>query len=955
MAGVGEKMMVSALTGVMSPVLGKLAGLMEQEYSKLRGVRKKMEQLRKELITINLAVEQYASMDDDPDKLRRAWVKEIRELAYDIEDCIDLFVHRSNHEFSAGGGVRRLLLDSISKLRGLHHRHKFAAQIQQLKNTAGEIHERNLKYKADGCSSAATPPHTEIDPRLPALYEEAERLVGIERQMEEIITRFLVLESTPTNKCSIISIVGQGGLGKTTLARQVYLRIRGEYKCSAFLSVSQRPNMNSLLRDMLSKFQRSSRDQDSDQQIGASSDQQLIDHLRAYLEDKRLKDPQDKGYLVVIDDIWSTTAWKTIQCALPTTIHASRIIITTRINNIAESCCTPCKGFVYKMEPLSRQNSEILFVKRIFGANSTCPSQLKEIMNEILDKCDGLPLAIVTLASMLANNRRKEEWERVLKSIGSTHEKYGEWDTIHKILSLSYNDLPLYLRPCLLYLTTFPEDYEIDKSRLIWSWICEGFITTKQQYSLDEVENFVTVLDGQENSSQLGKIRRLLFQNNDEPAGAISLGTMELSHLRSLNSFGVSRLMPPLQDLQVLRVLDLEDYPEENGQGLYNYLENIGCLLHLRYLALSWIEKLPVQIGKLEFLQTLDLLGTNIEELPETLIQLKRLIRLVGNGLRLPGGFGQMEALQELWDVDVGICSINFVEDLQNLKQLRALGVHFYWLQSGYSKIGLRALASSLCNMGEHNLRYLQISNDTKHGDIDCLVDSWCGPQRSLECFVLGGSYDWFPRLPKWSNPSFSELTNLQCNVELMEKEDLDMLGELPALLVLELIVEKTPKDGLRVGQNGFSCLTCLVFYDIYGPGLMFEEYAMPKLEKLYLGLSAYSAYNAYGGFGLGIRHLSSLNLYSISVGIERKCKYVPETKAAAMSIINNEFKSLPHPPKVEFTIIHVYGDLVEESELETDFSILSKIIKARLSSPLQDYKGYSGSPSTSNEANSMN
>ncbi|KAF0895182.1 hypothetical protein E2562_008523 [Oryza meyeriana var. granulata] len=76
--------------------------------------------------------------------------------------------------------------------------------------------------------------------------------------------------------------------------------------------------------------------------------------------------------------------------------------------------------------------------------------------------------------------------------------------------------------------------------------------------------------------------------------------------------------------------------------------------------------------------------------------------------------------------------------------------------------------------------------------------------------------------------------------------------------------------------------------------------------------------------------------------------------RAAAISIVNNEVKLLPHHPKVEIKIAHGYGDPVEESELETDFSIISETIKAVLSSPLQDYKGDNGSPSTSNEASSM-
>ena len=62
MEGFGENIMVSALAGMMSPLLGKLSYLIEKEYAELKGVRKKLEQLRNELMAINLALEKYASM-----------------------------------------------------------------------------------------------------------------------------------------------------------------------------------------------------------------------------------------------------------------------------------------------------------------------------------------------------------------------------------------------------------------------------------------------------------------------------------------------------------------------------------------------------------------------------------------------------------------------------------------------------------------------------------------------------------------------------------------------------------------------------------------------------------------------------------------------------------------------------------------------------------------------------
>ena len=99
--------------------------------------------------------------------------------------------------------------------------------------------------------------------------------------------------------------------------------------------------------------------------------------------------------------------------------------------------------------------------------------------DEILRKCDGLPLAITTIttiSSMLADQHAKGEWDSVLNDIGSALTKNPGAENMTAILSMSYFDIPHHLRTCLLYLSVYPEDYEIEKQCLINRWIAEGFI-----------------------------------------------------------------------------------------------------------------------------------------------------------------------------------------------------------------------------------------------------------------------------------------------------------------------------------------------------------------------------------------------------------------------------------------------------------------------------------------------
>jgi hypothetical protein len=106
-------------------------------------------------------------------------------------------------------------------------------------------------------------------------------------------------------------------------------------------------------------------------------------------------------YFIVVDDIWSIEAWKLVKSALPENGLKSRIITTTRNSKVATSCCTGLAGYVYNIQPLSDQQSQQLFFKRVFGNNSSCPPHLEQVSFGILKKCNGLTLAIITIGCLL--------------------------------------------------------------------------------------------------------------------------------------------------------------------------------------------------------------------------------------------------------------------------------------------------------------------------------------------------------------------------------------------------------------------------------------------------------------------------------------------------------------------------------------------------------------------------
>nr|BBD82561.1 pi-ta protein-like [Oryza sativa Indica Group]BBF89923.1 NBS-LRR disease resistance protein -like [Oryza sativa f. spontanea] len=744
---------VGASEATMRSLLGKLGNLLAQEYSLVSGVRGDIQYINDELASMQAFLRDLSVVTEghNHDNRRKDWMKQIRDVAYDVEDCIDDFAHRLPQD-SISDAKCSFILTKMYELLTWWPRRDIASRIAELKVRAQQIADRRNRYGVNNpehCDSSNSPrPRAHAAAQDIAEYQDTKpqivsikEPVGMKTVMENL-EKWLT-EPQPDKGRAVLSIVGFGGVGKTTIAMALYRKVSGKFDCQASVAVSQNYDEDEVLRSILNQVSKqeeaggstesSSRDENTREPQGSSSTssreentaesgtKRMLNKLKKALplsllggnDDKTSVRQQEtmgslqlreelkrrlaeKRYILLIDDIWSAKTWNSIIIPfLPSENDKdSRIIVTTRFHAVGSTCSprhkndeatsSPGHGkdLLHKVDFLTGDKPLDLF-------NASIPDPMKRTdRDKKLSKiCGGLPLAIVTMAGLVACNPNKanSDWSKLCESLFPYPVTTLNLDGVTRILDCCYNDLPADLKTCLLYLSIFPKGWKISRKRLARRWIAEGFATEKQGLTEEEVaeayfnqlarrnlirpvehgsngkvkafqvhdmvleyimsksieENFITVVGGHwQMTAPSNKVRRLSLQSSGSKHGNSTKG-LNLAQVRSLTVFGNLNHVPFHSfNYGIIQVLDLEGW-----KGLKErHVTEICQMLVLKYLSIrrTEIAKIPSKIEKLEYLETLDIRETYVEELPKSVGQLKRISSILGGnkntrkGLRLP-------------------------------------------------------------------------------------------------------------------------------------------------------------------------------------------------------------------------------------------------------------------------------------------------------------------------------
>ncbi|XP_071919938.1 disease resistance protein RPM1-like [Coffea arabica] len=892
---------------VVSFVSDHLATLLREEGSLLGGLRQEVQLIKDELGHMRAFLKVAEPKEDDDPRLQE-WINQVREAAYDIEDVLDEFVLRfagyRHHGFC--GSLQRIL----KAIKSLRARHQVASAIQSIKSRIKNISEGRQRYQVEfGIDDRVTGSSTMNDSwrysRDDALLVEEAKLVGIDQPKQHLISKLL---EGHDHQLKVISVVAPERLD-LAVAQGI----------EQFIESISTIDLKKIVKDFL-------------QQAGR--------------------------YAIVFDDVWDVEFWNEIKFALPESNYGNHVMLTTRKADVASASCIESQDYVYKMEPLSIEDSWTLFCNKIFKGN--CPYHLMDVAKAVLDKCEGLPLAILAIGGLLASKdaSRIDEWKMIQHSLGGELEGTGKLERVKRILSLSYNDLPSHLKPCLLYLSIYPEDYLISCRMLILLWIAERFVECREGMCIEDValgylselisrsliqvtdvfyeglpytcrihdlmreviliksrkQNMVTITTGQPMTWPSEKVRRLVLHSSSNSSNIQYHQQRQFYSFEHLRSFiTVSSTNPLLSKTfisEVLRSSKLLKVLELGGEKIEGTPNEIFNLLHLTYLSLygTKVERVPRAIGKLQHLEYLNLGDTGVRELPVEILKLLKLRHLIVfhpvdpsdedygfHGFKGPSKLGGLLALQTLNTIDASSGSV-IVKEIGKLTQLRVLYITQLRREDG------KELCSSLVNLT--SLRQLSVDSvgkgddygiiDLNHHQRSLSSSSSCSFLQSLRVLIMGGRLE---KMPRWV-AHLQNLVRLDFTWSGLRAEE-DPLESLQHLPNLDEITFCGSYQGERLcfKAGGFLKLKQLYLRRMEGLRWMtVEEGACPNLQKLVL-----DRLPSLEDLPSGIQHLShlqELGLYEMSSQLIEKVENQEED--------SEDYRRMAHIPEI---VIGFYAD----------------------------------------------
>ncbi|KAL2542793.1 Disease resistance RPP8-like protein 3 [Abeliophyllum distichum] len=636
--------------------------------------------------------------------------------------------------------------------------------------------------------------------KAPSIKEDIS--VGLDDEANEI-TEILIGNQ---KEQQIISIWGMPGLGKTTLAKKIFSddRIVQHFHIRASCVISHTYDKKNTLIAILTSMSSLERDE-----LSELDEDTLGGKLYQSLCGEGIR------YLIILDDIWEDV-WSDLHRYFPENQSGSRILFTTRFEKIGFQASD--KSIVRNLRFLTDDECWKLLQMKVFH-DVPCPLELVNIGMNIARNCDGLPLAVVVIAAVLANMKKnKTNWEEVAES-SSTH--ISKDNSCMKILELSYNYLPMHLKPCFLYFGAFAEATEIPVQKLTSLWVAEGFVERVKHknsnlvsygYLTDLISRGLVLVgkrrsDGGVKTCYVHDLLRemcLTIAEKDNfmkviqdqlpiyvPHHRLSILSSSITpfsrpfglHVRSLLGYLPEPSRFIFSNMELVKVLDLST---EWSQGT-----KIGKLELLRFLSTS---AMPSSIGKCRNLEYLFLDTMKNGELPNLIFKMEKLRCVHFKGQI---SWREREIIDESFQINnLEAFSTFLIKDENDMKILR------------YSPFLRRLKCKFVSVSNSANPNYYPTLNFLNHLESLSIISNLISLPLNLRKLTL---------------------TRLKLN-----SNEMKMIGELQKLVVLKLESASIEDNEWNPNEGEFQQLRFLKLHTM-GVELKVSSDHFPRLEKLVL------------------------------------------------------------------------------------------------------------------------
>ncbi|XP_071917612.1 disease resistance protein RGA2-like [Coffea arabica] len=687
---------MEAFVGILVDTLNSM---IQKERGLLCGVATDMQKLSRLLSTIKAVLEDV-EQKQFIEKAIQLWFKELDVVACEIDDVLDDYAAEASRVKYKNSGCLSFMCYPVAG--NLVFRHRIGTRMKEILEKFNAIADEQTKL---GLSDQKRGSYFNASREIGSTVNEPE-VLGRDEEKGQIVDILMKEKDRDDQNVSVLPIVGVGGLGKTTLAQLVFNdeRIAKHFEPKLWVWVSEDFDGKRIIKALINSIQRTP--------TGELELAPLQSNLQELLRGKR--------YLIVLDDVWNENPreWEKMKSVLQCGSRGSSIVVTTRKQMVAEIMRTLETHY---LSSLSEDRCWSLVKQQAFDCQEK-EERLEAVGKEIVKKCGGVPLAAKALGGFL-RFKSEAEWNSVKCS--ELWNLPEDETVILPALRLSYLNLPVELRGCFAYCAVFPKGYEIKKEEVTHLWMANGLITSNGTMEVEDVGD--AVLTELHHRTLFQAVEKDVFGRRSVPAFKMHDLVHDLAQsVMEAKQGGTESNRTMMLDIPDDQLTVAFPITITGTDQFSSFLSKCGSLRALIVRSKWWsaekFTELPPAISNLKHLRHVNLSGSNIVELPNSICDLWNLQILNRNdcvGLRsLPKG---MRFLRNLRHLCLQGCEslTHMPSGIEKLTCLRTLSMVVLSGKKGFRLSELRDL-----NMlrGELTIGYLERIEDKKDAEEACLI-----------------------------------------------------------------------------------------------------------------------------------------------------------------------------------------------------------------------------------------